>query len=128
MATITEDALQGEWFYLEEEQQLDHTAANFYVVYAGEVRIGDATEVVATYIIEGDRVVITFHRIIPFTTTITLSIGQSGCNPTMDVLSSSATYTLPDGSDPLRMYGLFVRRIADLPSTKDVRGRAARHG
>jgi hypothetical protein len=39
------------------------------------------------------------------------------------VLSSSAIYTLPDGSDPLRMYGSFVRRIADFSSAADVRRR-----
>ena len=72
---------------------------------------------------EGDRVVITFHRTIPFKTTITLSNGQSVFDPATDVLSSSTIYTLPDGSDPLRMYGSFVRRIADFPSADDVRGR-----
>jgi hypothetical protein len=123
MAAITEDALQGAWFYLEEGQQLDRTAMNFYVLYAGELRIGESAEVVGTYSIHDDRVVITFHRTIPFTTTITLSSGQSVFDPATDVLSSSAIYTLPDGSDPLRMYGSFVRRIADFSSAADVRRR-----
>ena len=124
MAGITEEALRGEWFYLEEEQERDRTATNFYVLHAGEVRTGGAVGVVGTYNIDGDRVVITFHRSIPFTTTITLSSEQSVFDPTTDMLSSSATYTLPDGSDPLRMYGSFVRRIADFSSTDDVRRRA----
>ena len=123
IATITEDALRGEWFYLEEEQSLDRTAMNFFVLRAGEIRVGEAAEVVGTYNIEGDRVVITFHRTIPFKATITLSNGQSVFDPATDVLSSSTIYTLPDGSDPLRMYGSFVRRIADFPSADDVRGR-----
>jgi hypothetical protein len=123
MATITEEALRGEWFYLEEEQLLDRTAMNFYALYAGEVRIGDAAEVVGAYSIDGDQVVITLHRTIPFMTTITLSSGQSVFDPATDVLPSSTIYTLPDGGDPLRMYGSFVRRIADFPSADDVRGR-----
>jgi hypothetical protein len=123
MATITEAALQGGWFYLEEEQPLDRSAVNFYVLRAGEIRIGEAAEVVGTYSIENDRVVITFHRTVPFTTMITLSSGHSGFDLATDVLPSSTIYTLPDGSDPLRMYGSFVRRIADFPSADDVRGR-----
>ena len=113
MAAITEEVIRGEWFYLEEEQPLDRTVSNFYVLLAGEVRIGDAAEVVGTYSMEGDRVVITFHRTLPFTTTTALSSNESVLDPATDVLSSFAIYTLPDGSDPLRMYGSFVRRIAD---------------
>jgi hypothetical protein len=128
MATITEDALHGEWFYLEEQQPLDRAAMNFYVLRTGEIRINEAAEVVGTYSIEGDRVVITFHRTIPFTTTITLSSVQSVFDSATDVLSSSAIYTLPDGSDPLRMYGSFVRCIADVPSADDVRGRVGLSG
>lgn len=124
MATITEDALRGEWFYLEEEQPLDRTTMNFYVLRAGQVRIGEASEVVGTYSIEGDRVVITFHRTVPFTTRITLSSGQSVFDLATDVLSSSTIYTLPDGNDPLRMYGSFVRRIDDFPVAGDVGGHA----
>jgi hypothetical protein len=96
---------------------------NFYVLHAEEVRIGEAAEVVGTYSIEGDRVVITFHRTVPFTTTITLSGSQSVFDLNTNVLPSSTIYTLPDGSDPLRMYGSFVRRIADFPSADDVRRR-----
>ena len=124
MVTITEETLEGEWFYLEEEQPADRTAMNFYVLRAGEVRIGEASEVVGTYSIEGDRVIITLHRTIPFMTAISLSSGRSVFGPATDVLSSSAIYTLPDGSDPLRMYGSFVRRIGDFPGTDDVRRRA----
>jgi len=117
MAAITEAALGGEWFYLEEEQPLDRTSTNFYVLEAGEVRIGDAPEVVGLYSIDRDRVVITFHRTIPFTTTVTLRSDDLDFTPATDLLSSSAIYTLPDGSDPLRMYGMFVRRLADYSST-----------
>ena len=124
MAQITEAALQGEWFYLEEEQPLDRTATNFYVLQAGEVRIGDASDAVGTYSIDRDRAVITFHRTIPFTTTVTLRSDELDFTPATDLLSSSAIYTLPDGSDPLVMYGSFVRRIADFPSIDDVRRRA----
>ena len=119
MAAITEEVIRGEWFYLEEEQPLDRTVSNFYVLLAGEVRIGDAAEVVGTYSMEGDRVVITFHRTLPFTTTTALSSNESVLDPATDVLSSFAIYTLPDGSDPLRMYGSFIRRIADYCSAPE---------
>ncbi len=122
MAAITEDALQGEWFYLEEEQPLDRTTMDFYVLRAGEVRIGEASEVAGTYSIEGNRVVITFHRSVPFTTTITLNSSESVFDLATDVLPSSTIYTLPDGSDPLRMYGSFVRRIADFLALTTSRG------
>lgn len=123
MAALTDAALQGEWFYLEEEQPLDRTATNFYVLRAGEVMIGKVGEVVGSYSIEGDRTVIVFHRTTPFKTTITLGSSHSVFDGATDVLSSSALYTLPDGSDPLIMYGSFVRRFADFPSADDLRGR-----
>lgn len=124
MAAITDAALQGEWFYLEEEQPLDHTTSNFYVLRAGQVTIGEVGEMVGSYSIEGGRAVIVFHRTTPFTTTITLSSSHSVFDGATDVLSSSTIYTLPDGSDPLRMYGSFVRRIAGFPGADDVRGHA----
>ena len=124
MAAITEAALQGEWFYLEEEQPLDRTVPNFYSLRHGEVRTSQATEVIGAYEIYGDRVVITFHRTSPFTTTITLSSSNPVFDTATGALSSSATYTLPDGSDPLHMHGSFVRRIADYPTAEDVARRS----
>lgn len=53
MATITDATLQGEWFYVEEEQLLDQTASNFYVLRAGTVTTGEVSEVVGSYSIEG---------------------------------------------------------------------------
>lgn len=43
---------------------------------------------------------------------------------TIDTLSSSAIYILPDRSDPYHMYGSFVRRFAEFSSADDVRRRA----
>lgn len=123
MAAIMDAALQGEWFYLEEEQLLDRTSSNFYVLRAGQVLIGEVGEVVGSYSIESGSAVIVFHRTTPFTTTITLSSSHSVFDGATDVLASSALYTLPDGSDPLTMYGSFVRRIADFPNIDDVNGR-----
>ncbi len=51
ITTITGEGLKGEWFYLEEEQPLDRAAMNYYVLRSREVRIGEAAEVVGTYII-----------------------------------------------------------------------------
>jgi hypothetical protein len=48
MAAITEAALQGEWFYLVEEQPLDRTRQSFYVLDHGEVRTGAEGDVVGT--------------------------------------------------------------------------------
>lgn len=72
------------------------------------------SEVTGTYSIEGDRVVITFHRSVPFITTITLRSSESVLDLATDVLPSSTIYTLPDGSDPLRMTD---RSFVELPAS-----------
>lgn len=123
MAAITEEALQGEWFYLEDEQPVYRNGASFYVIRSGKMKTGTGAEV-ATYSIEGRRAVIRFHRTTPMTTVLTLSSMDPVFDKTTGTLSSSAIYTLPDGSDPYHMYGSFVRRIAELSSTDNV-GRCA---
>jgi hypothetical protein len=120
MAAITNEALQGEWFYLVEEQPLDRTSKSFYVLHGEDVRTGTEAEVVGTYSIEDDSAVITLLRTTPFTTTITLTSADAAFDKTTSVLSADATHTLPDGSDPLHLYGSFVRRFADFPSVEDV--------
>jgi hypothetical protein len=120
MAAITDEALKGEWFYLVEEQPLDRTSKSFYVLDQGEVRTGAEGDVVGTYSVEDGIAVITLHREIPFTTTITLNSADATFDETTSTLCADATHTLPDGSDPLYLYGSFVRRSADFPSVGDV--------
>lgn len=105
-------------------QPLDRMSMNFYVLRDGELRIGNGAGVVGTYSIQDGHAVITFDRTIPMTTTIMLSSPDPAFDETTSLLQSSATYTLPDGSDPYYLYGSFVRRIAGLSSTDDVRRRA----
>lgn len=124
MAAITEDALRGEWFYLVEEQPLDRTSKSYYVLDQGEVRTGAEADVVGTYSIQDGRAVITLLRTIPFTTTITLNSADMAFDETTNVLGADATHTLPDGGDPLQLYGSFIRRFADFPSAEDVLRRA----
>jgi hypothetical protein len=120
MAAITEEALRGEWFYLVEEQPLDRTSKSFYVLDQGEVRTGGEAGVVGTYSVEAGVAVITLHRAISFTTTITLNSADVTFDETTSVLGAHVTHTLPDGSDPLELYGAFVRRSADFSSVEDV--------
>jgi hypothetical protein len=120
MASITEAALQGEWFYLVEDQSFDRTSREFYVLDRGEVRLGTSPEAVGVYTLGDDYVAIRLHRAIPFTTTITLSSNDATFNKTTRILAADATHTLPDGSDPLYLYGTFIRRVADYPSVCDV--------
>lgn len=112
MAAITEAALQGEWFYLVEEQSLDRSIDAFYVLREGEVTLGNDPEVVGTYSIAGDGVVLTLRRAIPFTTAIELNSTEATFNGTTSALIANATHILADGSDPLYLYGSFVRRFA----------------
>ncbi|MEG3085448.1 hypothetical protein U1707_17535 [Sphingomonas sp. PB2P12] len=55
MATITEEALQGEWFYLEEEQPLDLSSPSFYMLADGIITPNDRPDDVGSYVIEGER-------------------------------------------------------------------------
>jgi hypothetical protein len=74
--------------------------------------------------IEDDIAVVTLHREIPFTTTITLNSADATFDETSSVLGANATHTLPDGSDPLHLYGSFVRRFAGFPSVDEIKRRA----
>ena len=60
MAAITDRALQGEWFYLEEEQPLDRTSPSFYVLSDGRVTPNDRPDDVGAYVIEDGRALIEF--------------------------------------------------------------------
>jgi len=123
MAAITEAALRGEWFYLVEEQPLDRASDNFYILRDGEVMQSGDQQVIGVYSIRDGGSVITLHRTVPFTTSIELKITDDAFDETTAVLAADATHTLPDGADPLYMYGSFVRRFADHPGPADVRSR-----
>ena len=62
MATVTEAALQGEWFYVEEDQPLDRTSPEFFILREGIVRSSRNLDVAGTYEIAHDRAVLTFSR------------------------------------------------------------------
>ncbi len=65
---------------------------------------------------------ITLHRTVPFTTSVELRCTDETFDKTTPMLAANTTHTLPD-SDPLYLYGSFVQRVSDHPSTADVRSR-----
>lgn len=123
MAAITEAALEGEWFYLVEEQPLDRASDNFYILRHGEVMQSGDQQVIGVYRVYNGCWVITLHRTVPFTTSVELRCTDETFDEMTPMLAANTTHTLPDGGDPLYLYGSFVRRVSDHPSTADVRSR-----
>ncbi len=121
MAAITEAALEGEWFYLEEEQPLDRTTPEYYVLRANTVRSSTKPDIVGTYAIDGEQVVIVFRHRADTHFKITLRSTNPVFTRATDVLQAHATYQL--GGDPVEYYGAFVRRSADYASDADVEKR-----
>lgn len=118
MAAITDAALKGEWFYLEEEQPLDRTTPEYYVLRGNVVRSSTKPDVVGTYAIDGEQVAIVFTRRGDTHFRITLRSTAPVFTPATDILQAQATYQL--GGDPVEYYGAFVRRSADYASAADV--------
>jgi hypothetical protein len=123
MATITEAALQGEWFYLEEEQPLDRTSPEFFILRDGIVRSSRNLDVAGTYEIHHDHAILTFTRHAIADLSITLNAGADLVDEAMPSLPANATYRLEGFEEPVSYYGTFVRRFADYSSTDEVRRR-----
>jgi hypothetical protein len=123
MATITEAALQGEWFYLEGEEPLNRARSEFFVLRDGAVRSSTHMDLVGTYLIAGERAVLTFVRRGRCDFAMTLQALGDVFDETSTSIQADATYGLDDVEDPSTYYGTFVRRLADYSGTDDVRRR-----
>ncbi|RZL28540.1 MAG: hypothetical protein EOP64_04210 [Sphingomonas sp.] len=119
MATITESGLQGEWFYLEEEQPLDRTSARFFILRDGSVRANASADVVGTYKIMGEAAVIRFSRSDHPDYVMTLHAAGEVFDERTETIHANAAYRIEGVEEPVRYYGSFVRRIADYTSTTD---------
>ena len=119
MATITEAGLQGEWFYLEEEQPLDRTSARFFILRDGSVRANASADLVGTYKIMGEAAVIRFSRSDHPDYVMTLHAAGEVFDEGTETIHANAAYRIEGVDEPVRYYGSFVRRIADYASTTD---------
>jgi hypothetical protein len=120
MATITEAALKGEWFYLEEEAPLDRASPEFFILRDGKVHSSTETDVTGEYVITDDGAFVTFARRGGSRRTIALSATGAEFDETTRTLQADATYEMEALDEPMSFYGAFIRRNADYLSTGDV--------
>ncbi|MDQ0839863.1 hypothetical protein [Sphingomonas faeni] len=113
MAAITDQALQGEWFYLEEEQPFDRTSPSFYILGDGRVTPNDRPEDIGSYVIRDGRAVVQFPKYARAALTIELLCDEVKFDESTDVLTANASYEMAAVDEPLHYYGTFVRRRAD---------------
>jgi hypothetical protein len=122
-ATITEAALEGEWFYLEEEAPLDRASPEFFILRDGKVQSSTKADA-GEYSITDDGVLLTFAPRGPSRRTIALSATGAVFDETTPTLQADATYEMEALDEPMSYYGAFIRRDADSLSTDDVARRA----
>jgi hypothetical protein len=120
MAAITEAGLQGEWFYLEEEQPLDRASPEFFILRDGKVRTSNKLDLVGEYVITDDGAVLTFARRAHSRLVIALSATGAMFDETTPTLQADATYEMEALDEPMNFYGAFIRRDADYFNTDDV--------
>jgi hypothetical protein len=120
MAAVTEAALQGEWFYLEEKEPLDRASPEFFILRDGKVQSSTKPEVTGEYVITGDGAVLTFARRGASRRTLALSATGAVFDETTPMLQADATYEMEAIDEPMHFYGAFIRRDADYLSSDDV--------
>lgn len=62
MATITEAAQKGQWFYIEESQPMKRERLAFFELLNGKLRSNERVDLVGTYLIAGAKALLTFTR------------------------------------------------------------------
>jgi hypothetical protein len=123
MATITEGALQGEWFYIEEEQPLDRTTPEFFILRDGVVRSSRNLDVTGTYEINDDQALLTLTRDGHSDLVVTLRATGDRFDEATPSVPANAAYLLEGFEEPVSYYGSFVRRLADCSGIEEVRRR-----
>jgi hypothetical protein len=124
MAAIIEEALQGEWFYLEEDEPLDRASPEFFILRNGKVQSSTKLDLVGEYAITDDGAVLTFARRAQSTLVIALRATGEAFDETTPTLQADATYEMEALDEPMSFYGVFIRRDADYFRTEDVSRRA----
>jgi hypothetical protein len=125
MAAITEAALQGAWFYLEEEAPLDRASPEFFILRDGRLNSSTEPDVTGKYVITDDGAVVTFARRGGSRRTIALSATGAEFDETTRTLQADATYEMEAIDEPMSYYGAFIRRDVDHLSTDDVQRRVS---
>jgi len=113
MATITEAGLQGDWFYIEEEQSLDRASPEFFILREGVVRSSRNQDVVGSYEIMGDAAVLTFSRREHSEFVMTLHAPGDVFDEATPSMHANAAHRMEAIDETVRHYGTFVRRTAD---------------
>jgi hypothetical protein len=124
MAAITQQALQGEWFYLEEDEPLDRANPEFFILREGKVQSSTKLDVTGEYVIADDGAVLTFARRGAARRTIALRATGVVFDETTPTLQADTTYEMEEFDEPMNLYVAFIRRDADYFSTDDVSRRA----
>lgn len=123
MAAITEEALHGEWFYLEEEEPLDRTSSEFYILQGGHVRSSTRAGLKGTYFIADDKAVLIFAPREHSSFVLTLHATGDLFEERSQSLEAVAAYVIEAIEKPVTFHGTFVRRFADFVSSEDVEER-----
>ena len=113
MAAIREAALQGEWFYLVENELLDQGNQEFFILRDGRVQSSIAPELVGEYEITGDGAVLTFDQRGRSKRTIALCPTIAVSNDTIDIFHADETCQIEALDEPTNFYGAFIRRNVD---------------
>ena len=124
MASITEEALVGEWFYLEEEEPFDHATPEFFILEAGKVRSSTQAGLHGSYFIAGAKAVLTFAPREHSKFVLTLHAAGEFFDHRTPSMEAAASYVMEAMKEPVTFYGSFVRRFADFVSSADVERRS----
>lgn len=124
MAAINESALRGEWFYIEEDEPLDRTSPEFFILEDGKAQSSTKPDVMGEYIITDDGAVLTLARRGATKRTIALRATGAVFDETTPTLQADTTYKMDALDEPMNFYGALIRRDVDYFSTADVSRRA----
>ncbi|RZL82472.1 MAG: hypothetical protein EOP66_04910, partial [Sphingomonas sp.] len=117
MAAISESALRGEWFYIEEDEPLDRTSPEFFILEGGKAQSSTKPDVMGEYVIMDDRAVLTLARRGASKRTIALFATGAVFDETTRTLQADTTYDMDALDEPMNFYGTLIRRDADYFST-----------
>ena len=124
MAAINESALRGEWFYIEEDEPLDRTSPEFFILEHGKAHSSTKPDVMGEYIITDDGAVLTLARRGASKRTIALRATGAVFDETTLTLQADTTYEMDALDEPMNFYGALIRRDVDYISTTYVSRRA----
>jgi hypothetical protein len=117
MVTITEAALRGQWFYLEEDQPIETRGRTFFEMVNGKIRSNARVDPVGTYLIAGAKALLTFTRHGHPDFVMTLQVTGDIFDEATPSLQADGRYRMEAFGQPVSYSGTFVRRVADRSSS-----------